>query len=129
MLDIRLRAAAAIITAFAMCVPLFVVCFIGDPRYPATSGELGFSSAAFLPALAILLATPWRKTQIAMLLLLTMIFFLALFEGIKPTSQLNHEGSDLAFLFLHVMHFLLTLVILVLLCGWRAIKRIRRVPY
>ncbi|HEX5277696.1 MAG TPA: hypothetical protein VFW42_08515 [Fluviicoccus sp.] len=94
-------------SALLLCLPLLYTCLTGGdtPFQEKSPGETAFAFIALLPAFGIWAAFNTKKIQYALFFLLFLIFVWEMVAGIKPTSQLNHEGSDLAFLFLHAVHF------------------------
>lgn len=120
------RAVIFTLASMVLCSPLFVVCAAGDPRYPESVSAMDavFALIAFLPMVAVMLASPFQRLQTGLLVALGMLVLLEVVLGIEPTSQLNHEGSDLVFLGAHFLYFILGFVATLLLASWRLVRRL-----
>ena len=109
-----------------LCAPLLFVClFQGDiPAYRNGVFDVLLSLVSILPAFAVYIASRFSRIQIALLCLLVVIVGIEASEGIRPTSQLNHEGSDLPFLVLHAAYFVLAVGVVLAAYAWLTVKRL-----
>lgn len=112
--------------AFFLCSPLLYVCLFGGdiPAYKHGLDHILFSLVSILPAIAILLAKKFRFLQVFLFILLLLITGLELTEGITATSQLEHEGSDLAFLMIHAILFAIGMALTLIMYFIQLIKKI-----
>lgn len=102
MLDFRENWLA--VFAALLCMPLFLVCAFGGDSLPLSRRAIGiaFSLIVLSPAIPILLAYPFSRLQHLFVSLLIVIVILEGVFGIRPTSQLNHEGTDLIWTVVHI---------------------------
>jgi hypothetical protein len=105
---------------FVLCMPLFFVCIIGDTRdnLPSQSNialfELFFAPLLFFiffPALVVQAASGSPRIQNILFILFLAIFAAEVVIGITPTSQLNHEGTDILWFVVHVAYALSAVII------------------
>jgi hypothetical protein len=116
------------LVALFLCGPLLsVVLFGGDtPAHEEGLAAMLPPLAAVLPAAAIWLAARLKLIQVVLFVVFVMVLVLELATGFVPTSQLNHEGTDVLFLFLHVAFFLLSMIVLTGVYGWTKLQAWRR---
>ena len=98
------------------CVPLLKVCLYGGdkPFEPKTFAEYLLIFAIFSPVFSVFFSHKNKKLQLILFVLFSGLFIIEWVDGITPTSQLNHEGSDIAFIFLHFSYFIISLLIIMI---------------
>jgi len=107
--DVDWASIAKPLITFMLCLPLFIVCLIGDSRYdyPGLRSITFFGFLLlliiFLPAVVVHISAHSPRFQNVVFVLFLAVATVEFVTGITPTSQLTHEGTDILWFFVHLL--------------------------
>jgi hypothetical protein len=112
------------IFALILCLPLLLSLLTerDETLRDLNTGDLILIMViAILPAISILLASKLEKTRAFLFVLLVIILFTQLIIGVTPTGY-SRDGTDILFIYLNILHFLIATIIISILYIAKFIK-------